>query len=157
MSSGAARAPSDRNRAAYGLPSCPGADSSLRKRIQSRRRGALSGFRIDGRDDEQTIETRIGLHKALGPVEVSESTLSRARDGFGCARDSHYLVPSGTLQQFRNDSSPQMAAGPTYTDFHVNLQCFSLETSVGSRHPSLKPVLFDTIHRQCRYIMLERL
>jgi len=31
-------------------------------------RPALSGFRIAGRDDEQTIETRIGLRKAFGPL-----------------------------------------------------------------------------------------
>src|SRR5271167_1511914 len=66
-------------------------------------RPALSGFRIDGRDDEQTIETRIGLRKAFGPVVVPESSLSRSRDGFGRARDRHYPVPAGTLQQFRND------------------------------------------------------
>jgi len=50
-------------------------------------RPALSGFRIDGRDDEQTIETRIGLRKAFGLVVVPESSLSRSRDGFGRARD----------------------------------------------------------------------
>src|ERR1700722_14316048 len=32
---------------------------------------------------------------------------------------------------------------------------FSLESRVGARHPSLKPVLFDTIHREWRYIMLD--
>src|ERR1700688_4721507 len=83
-------------------------------------RPALSGFQ--GRDDEQTIEARIGLRKAFGPVVVPESSLSRSRDGLGRARDSHYLVPVGTLQQFRYDGSAQMAAGPTHTDFHVNLQ-----------------------------------
>src|SRR5260370_29499100 len=50
-------------------------------------RRALSGFQ--GRDDEQTIETRIGLRKAFGRVEVPESSRSRSRDGFGRARDSH--------------------------------------------------------------------
>jgi len=85
-------------------------------------RPALSGFRIDSRDDEQTIETRIGLGKAFGPVVVPESSLSQRRDGFGRARDRHYFVPARTLQQFRNDSSAQMAAGATHTDFHVNLQ-----------------------------------
>jgi hypothetical protein len=75
-------------------------------------RPALSGFRIDGRDDEQTIETRIGLRKAFGPVVVPESSLSRSRDGFGRACDSHYFVPAGTLQQFRNDGSAQMALAP---------------------------------------------
>src|SRR5260370_35219712 len=93
-------------------------------------RSALSGFRIDGRDDEQTIETRIGLRKAFGPVVVPESSLSRPRDGFGRARDSHYLVPVGTLQQFRNDGSAQLTAGATHTDFHVNLQYFSNEQRV---------------------------
>src|SRR5436309_9318304 len=93
-------------------------------------RPAISGFRIDGRDDEQTIETRIGLRKAFRPVVVPESSLSRSRDGFGRARDSHYLVSNGTLQQFRNDGSAQMAAGATYTDFHVNLQYFSNEQRV---------------------------
>src|SRR5438552_6720359 len=100
-------------------------------------RPAISGFRIDGRDDEQTIETRIGLRKAFRPVVVPESSLSRSRDGFGRARDSHYLVPVGTLQQFRNDGAAQMAAGATYTDFHVNLQYFSNEQRVLSfRRPS---------------------
>src|SRR5258705_6025645 len=80
---------------------------------------ALSGFRIDGGDDEQTIKTRISLRKAFGPVVVAESSLSRSRDGFGRARNSHYLVPAGTLQQFRNHGSAQMAAGATYADFHV--------------------------------------
>ncbi len=61
-------------------------------------RPALSGFRIDGRDYQQTIETRIGLRKAFGPVVVRESSLGRSRDGFGRARDSHDLVPVGTLQ-----------------------------------------------------------
>src|SRR5260221_11399236 len=84
-------------------------------------RPALSGFRIDGRDDEQTIETRIGLCKAFGPVVVPESSLSRSRDGFGRARDGDYLVPARTLQQFRNHCAAQMAAGATHTDFHVNL------------------------------------
>src|SRR5713226_4659389 len=74
-----------------------------------------------------TVETRIGLRKAFGPVVVPESSLSRSRDGFGRARDSHYLVPVGTLQQFRNDGSAQTAAGATYTDFHVNLQYLSNE------------------------------
>src|ERR1700720_4724317 len=83
---------------------------------------ALSRFRIDGRDDEQTIEIRIGLRKAFGPVVVPESSLSWSRDVFGRARDSHYLVPAGTLQQFRNDGSAQMTAGATHTDFHPNLQ-----------------------------------
>jgi hypothetical protein len=56
---------------------------------------------IDGRDDEQTIKTRIGLHKAFRPVVVSESCLSRPRDGLlGRARDSHDLMPVGTQQQF---------------------------------------------------------
>jgi hypothetical protein len=90
-------------------------------------RPALSGFLIDGRDDEQSIETRIGLRNAFGPVVVPESSLSRSRDGFGRARDSHYLVPAGTLQQFRNDGSAQMTAGATHTDFHVILQDFSDE------------------------------
>ena len=36
-------------------------------------------------------------------------------------------MPVGTLQQFRNDGSAQMAAGATHTDFHVNLQYFSNE------------------------------
>src|SRR5882724_4513631 len=90
-------------------------------------RPALSGFRIGGRDDEQTIETRIGFRKAFGPVVVPESSLGRSRDGFGRARDSHYLVLAGTLQQFRNDGSAQMAAGATHTDFHVNLQYFANE------------------------------
>src|SRR5260370_25374996 len=84
-------------------------------------RPALSGLGIDGRDDEQTIETRIGFRKAFGPVVVAESSLSRSGDGFGRARDSHDLVPARTLQQFRNDGFAQMAAGATHTDFHVNL------------------------------------
>src|SRR6267143_5223351 len=84
-------------------------------------RPAPSG-RIDGRDDEQAIETRIGLRKTFGPVVVPESSLSRSRDGFGRARDSHYLVPARTPQQFRNDGPAQMAAGATHPDFHVNLQ-----------------------------------
>ena len=91
---------------------------------------ALSGSQIDGRDDEQTIEIRIGLRKAFGPVVVPESSLSRSRDGFGRARDSHYLVPVATLQQFRNDGSAQMAAGATHTDFHVDLQYFTNEQMV---------------------------
>ena len=33
-------------------------------------RPAVYGFRIDGRDDEQAIETRIGLRKALGQIVV---------------------------------------------------------------------------------------
>src|SRR5258705_12903628 len=85
-------------------------------------RPALSGFRSEGRDDEQTIETRIGLRKAFGPVVVSEASLSRSRDCFGRARDGHNLVPPATLQQFRNDGSAQMAAGATHADFHINLQ-----------------------------------
>ena len=93
-------------------------------------RPALSGFRIDGRNDEQTIETRIGLRKAFGLVVVPESSLSRSRDGFGRARDSHYLVLAGTLQQFRNDGFAQMAAGATHTDFHFNLQYSSNEQIV---------------------------
>ncbi len=60
-------------------------------------RPALSGFRSDGRDDEQTIETRIGLYEAIGPVVVPEASLSRCRDGFGRARDSHNLMPAGSL------------------------------------------------------------
>jgi hypothetical protein len=87
-------------------------------------------FQIDGRDDEQTIETRIGLRKAFGPVVVPESSLSRSRDVFERARDSHYLVPAGTPQQFRNDGSAQMTAGAAHTDFHVNLQYFSNEQIV---------------------------
>src|SRR5258706_13719755 len=90
-------------------------------------RPALSGLWVDGRDDEQTIETRIGLRKAFGPVVVPESSLGRSRDGFGRARDSHDLVPARTLKQFRNDRSTQMAAGPTHTDFHINLQCPALQ------------------------------
>src|ERR1700744_6028420 len=66
-------------------------------------RAALSGFWSEGRNDEQPIETRIRLHKAFGPVVVPESYLSRSGDGFGRARDSHHLMPVGTLQQFRND------------------------------------------------------
>jgi hypothetical protein len=91
---------------------------------------ALSRFRIDGCDDEQTIETRIGLSKAFGPVVVPESSLSRFRDGFESARDSHYLVPAGTLQQFPDDGSAQMTAGATHTDFHVSLQHFCSEQIV---------------------------
>jgi hypothetical protein len=74
-------------------------DASLHGRVDGSDvlRPALSGFRIDGRDDEQTIETRIGLREAFGPVVVTESSLSRSRDGFGRARDRHYLVPIGTL------------------------------------------------------------
>jgi hypothetical protein len=45
------------------------------------------------------IQPRIGLCKAFGPVVVPESSLSRARDGFGRARDSHYLVPLATPQR----------------------------------------------------------
>ncbi len=86
-------------------------------------RSALSGFRIDGRDDEQAIETRIGVRKAFGPVVVPESSLGRCRDGFGRARDSYDLVPARPLKQFRNDGSAQMAAGTTHTDFHAKLQC----------------------------------
>ena len=93
-------------------------------------RPAPSGFLIDGRDDEQTIETRIGLRKAFGLVVVPESSLSRSRDCFGRARDGRYLVPAGTLQQFRNDGSAQMTAGSTHTDFHINLQYFSKEQIV---------------------------
>jgi hypothetical protein len=63
-------------------------------------RPALSGFRSDGRDDEQTIETRINFRKGFWPVVVSESSLGRPSDGFGRARDSDDLVPAGTLQQF---------------------------------------------------------
>src|ERR1700691_1340748 len=88
-------------------------------------RPALSRFWIDGRDDEQTIETRIGLRKAFGLVVVPESSLSRSRDGFGRARASHHFVPPSTLQQFRNDGSAQMSAGATHTNFHINLQHFS--------------------------------
>src|ERR1700722_15775616 len=84
-------------------------------------RAALSGLRIDGRDDEQTIETRIGLRKTFGLVVVPESSLSRSSDGFGRARDRHYLVPVGALEQFRNNASAQMTAGATHTDFHTNL------------------------------------
>jgi hypothetical protein len=98
-------------------------------------RPTLSGFRIDGRDDEQTIETRIGLRKAFGPAVVPESSLGRSRGGFGRARDSHHLVPAGTLQQFRNDGSAQMAAGPAHTDFHGNLQYFSNEQTLWTRVP----------------------
>src|SRR5579862_323043 len=83
-------------------------------------RPALSG--IEARDDEQTLETRIGLGKAFGPVVVPESCLSLSRDGLGRARDSHDLVPAGTPQQFRNDGSAQMSAGAAHSDFHVNLQ-----------------------------------
>jgi hypothetical protein len=36
-------------------------------------------------------------------------------------------VPAGTVQQFRNDGSAQMAVGATHTDFHVNLQYLSNE------------------------------
>jgi hypothetical protein len=93
-------------------------------------RAALSGFRIDGGNDEQTIETRIGLRKAFGPVVVPESSLGSSRDGFGRAGNSHYLVPARTLQQFRNDGSTQMAAGATHTDFHVSLHYFSNEQIV---------------------------
>jgi hypothetical protein len=87
-------------------------------------RPALSGFRMDGRDDEQTDETRVGLRKAFGSVVLPESSLSRSRDGFGRAGDSHDPVPVGTLQQFRNDGSAQLAAGATHTDFHVYLRQF---------------------------------
>jgi len=41
-------------------------------------------------------------------------------------------VPAGTLQQFRNDGSAQMAAGATHTDFHDNLQYFSNEFVLAS-------------------------
>src|SRR5882757_3937229 len=61
-------------------------------------RPAFSGFRSDGRDDEQTIETRIGLRKAFGPVVVPEASLSRSGDGLRRARDRHYLVVARTLQ-----------------------------------------------------------
>jgi hypothetical protein len=64
-----------------------------------------SGFRIDRRDDEQTIDTRIGLCKAFGPVVVPETSPGRCRNDFGRARDSHDLMPARTLQQFRNDGS----------------------------------------------------
>jgi hypothetical protein len=39
-------------------------------------------------------------------------------------------VTAGTLQQFRNDGSAQMAAGAAHTDFHVNLQYFPNEQVV---------------------------
>src|SRR5260221_7542122 len=102
-------------------------DARLRRRVDG---GddlcpALSGFRIDGRDDQQTTETSIGFCKASGLVVVPESSLSWSRDVFGRARDSHYLVPAATLQQFRNDGSAQMAAGAAHADFHLNLQYFS--------------------------------
>jgi pimeloyl-ACP methyl ester carboxylesterase len=51
-------------------------------------RAAPSGFLIDGRNDEQTIETRTGLRKSFGPVVISEASLNRSRDGFWRARDS---------------------------------------------------------------------
>src|SRR5258705_6550577 len=50
-------------------------------------RRALYGFQ--GRDDEQTVETRIRNRKAFGPVVIPEASLSWSRDGFGRARDSH--------------------------------------------------------------------
>jgi hypothetical protein len=67
------------------------------------------------------------LARTAASMAATESSLSRKRDGFGRARDSHYLVPVGTLEQFRNDGSAQMTAGATHTDFHVDLQCFSNE------------------------------
>jgi hypothetical protein len=84
-------------------------------------RPAPSGFRIDRRDDEQAIETRIGLRKTFGPVVISELSEGRCRDGFGCVRDRYDLVPAGPLQQFRNDGPAQMAAGTAHTDLRINL------------------------------------
>jgi len=34
---------------------------------------AFCEFRIDGRDDEQTIKARVGRRQTLGPVVISES------------------------------------------------------------------------------------
>jgi len=73
---------------------------------------ALSKFRIDGCNNKWTIETLIGLRKDFGSVVVPQSSQSLCADGFGRARDSHDLVPEGTLQQFPNDGSARMAAGP---------------------------------------------
>jgi hypothetical protein len=93
-------------------------------------RAAPSGFRIDGRENEQTIEARMGLRKAFGLVLVPEASLSRPRDGFGPARDRHHLVPARTLQQFRNDGPAQMAAGATHTDRHVSLHYFQAAAGI---------------------------
>src|SRR6266850_1138901 len=86
-------------------------------------RPALSG--IEARNDEQPIETGIGLRKTFGLVVVSKPPLGRRSDGLGRARDRHELVTAGTLQQFRNDGSSQMSARAANTDFHVNLRYFS--------------------------------
>src|SRR4029077_10752759 len=59
------------------------------------------------------------VRSMMSSAMLPESSPSRSRDGFGRARDIHYLVPVGTMQQFRNDGSAQMAAGATHTDFHV--------------------------------------
>src|ERR1700745_4154483 len=61
-----------------------------------------------------------GLHR--------NSLISRAEDD--------QLV--GTLQEFRNDGSAQMAAGATHTDFHVNLRYFSNEQI---KFPATFPVI----------------
>jgi hypothetical protein len=83
---------------------------------------AFSGLRSDGRDDEQTIKTCIGLRKAFGPVVVPQACFSLSGRSFGCARNRHYFVALGSPEQFRDDSSAQMAAGAADTDFHINLQ-----------------------------------
>ena len=85
-------------------------------------RPALSGFRINGRDDEQTIEARIGFREAFGLIVVSKPASDWRSDGLGRARDRHYLVTTGPLHEFRNRGPAQMTARATHTDFHVNLQ-----------------------------------
>src|ERR1700676_3713128 len=84
-------------------------------------RPALSGFRIDGPDDEQTIETRIGLRKPFGAVVVPKPALGRRSDGLGGARDRHSLMTAGPLHEFRNRGPAQMTARTAHTDFHVYL------------------------------------
>src|SRR6266850_2465528 len=91
-------------------------------------RPALSG--IEARNDEQPIETGIGFRKTFGLVVVSKPPLGRRSDGLGRARDRHYFVTAGPLQQFRNDGSAQMTTRATYTDFHVNLRYFSKDQRV---------------------------
>ena len=82
-------------------------------------RRALSGFQ--GRDDEQTIETRIGHRKAFGPVVVPKPALGQRSDSLGRARDRHDLVTAGPLHEFRNRGPAQMTVRTAHTDFHVYL------------------------------------
>jgi hypothetical protein len=75
-------------------------------------RAALSGFRIDGRDDEQTIETRIGLCKAFGAVVVSESFWAGPETVSGVRVIATTSCPPGRCSSSETTALPKWPLAP---------------------------------------------